>query len=80
MLDPGSFEYDINYVNMLVCGAFAFLMGVFFLSITLSSVVRRLAVEPSREQLYSPQIFRFFGLLLLAGGIGWIGFSYLQPF
>ena len=80
MFDPDSLKYDIDYVNMLVCGAFGVVMGLFLLSIAFSTKVRGFALEPSREQHYAPGIFRFLGLLLMVAGIGWLALSFFQPF
>ena len=80
MFDPANLEYDINYTNMLVCGGFGLLLGVFFLAITLSPVVREVAIEPAREQHYSARLFRFVGLILLAAGGVWMLYSFAKPF
>jgi hypothetical protein len=80
MFDPATLEYEIDYVNMLICGAFSLLLGVFFLAITLSPAVRELVIEPAREQHYSARLFRFVGLILLALGGVWILYSVVKPF
>lgn len=80
MLDPATLEYEIDYVNMLICGGFGLLLGVFFLAITLSPTIRELAIAPARQQHYSARLFRFVGLILLAVGGIWILYSFVKPF
>ena len=80
MFDLDSSSMDIDYTNMMICGIFTLLLGMFFFAVTLSPVVRQLAIEPARNEQYSSRFFQFVGVLLVAIGVIWTMFSIAEPF
>ena len=78
-LNPDTIEQSANYTNMLICGVFCCVMGLIFLSITYSTAVRRLAIEPSRSDLFSERLFRNIGGAILILGVVSIVFALAKP-